>query len=84
MVLSVVDVEIATSTSLVIKTELVRVTESPIGDDEKSAELLMSAKVEESTPNIMHRIDAPINCLIDTFCIPHNTLVCPFRWSTIR
>ena len=45
MVLSVVDVEIVTSISLVIKMELVRVTESPVGDDEKSAELLMPAKV---------------------------------------
>ena len=43
VVLSVVDVEIITSTPLVIKMELVRVTESPVGEDEKSA-VLMPAK----------------------------------------
>ena len=43
MVLSVVDVEIVISTPLVIKMELVRVTESPVSiEDGKSVELLVT------------------------------------------
>ena len=50
MVLSVVDEGIVTSTSLVIKMELVRVTESPVSiEDEQSAELLATERLHKQT-----------------------------------
>ena len=58
MVLSVVDVEIVISTSLVI----VRVTESPVSiEDEKSAELLVTEiklhmKTVENTKHVLHTV----------------------------
>ena len=62
MVLSVVDVEIITSTSLVIKMELVIVTESPVSiEDDKSAELLATEikfhrKTMEHTEHVLHTV----------------------------